>query len=114
MKFLSASLLLVLALAAPAAAWEIGMENRPLVTFPGPKGGIVHQSPYPQSSRSASVWNADACWKDCKAANAWKMEYCVRGSSADECRTYLDASDRACQRSCRGFWSGPLLGFMDF
>jgi hypothetical protein len=114
MKALVALLLLVGGLVIPALAGEIGMENRPLVTFPGPHGRIVHQSPYPQSSRAASVWNSDACWKECKASCTWKMEYCVRSSSADECRPYLDGCDRTCQRSCRGPWSGPLLGFMDF
>jgi hypothetical protein len=114
MKSLAALLLLVLGLTAPAAAWEIGMENRPQVTFPGPKGGIVHQSPYPQSSRSATIWNGDACWHECKTSCTYKMEYCVRGSSADECRPSLDGCDRACHRSCRAWWQGPLLGFADF
>jgi hypothetical protein len=111
MKILAALLLLIFAVTAPAAAWEIGLDNRPAVVF---KGGATHQTPYPQSNRAASVWHSDACWSDCKASCTWKMEYCVRGSSADECRPNLDACDRSCQRSCRAWWQGPLLGFMDF
>jgi hypothetical protein len=42
------------------------------------------------------------------------MEYCVRSNDADSCRPHLDACDRSCQRSCRGFSAGPLLGFFDF
>jgi hypothetical protein len=114
-----ATLLLVLGFAAPAAAGEFGPEIRPQVTFPGPNGGIVHQSPYPQSNRSATIWNGDACWRECKTSCTWKMDACVRSSStvsanADQCRPSLDACDRSCQRSCRTWWQGPLLGFVDF
>jgi len=42
------------------------------------------------------------------------MEYCVRASDPDLCRPGLDACDRSCQRTCRGFSGGPLLGFFDF
>ena len=62
MKALAAVLLLVLGLAASAAAGDYTLENRPEVVF---KGGIVHQTPYPQGRRAASVWNSDACWRDC-------------------------------------------------
>jgi hypothetical protein len=111
MKILAALLLLVWGLLAPAAAGDYRLENRPVVVF---KGGIVHQTPYPQSRRAASVWHSDACWRDCTSSCAWKMEYCVRASDADACRPHLDACDRSCQRSCRGFSAGPLLGFFDF
>lgn len=111
MKVLVASLLLVLGLAASAMAGGYSLENRPEVVF---KGGIVHQTPYPQIKRSASVWNSDACWRDCKSTCTWKMETCVGGASPDACRPQLDACDRSCQRSCRGPWSGPLLGFFDW
>jgi hypothetical protein len=117
MKTLVALLLLLAAAVAPAAAGEIGRENRPQVVFPGPRGGVVHQSPYPQSSRSATVWNADACWRECNASCTWKLEYCIKAAdsnAADTCRPYLDACDRACHRSCRAWWQGPLLGFLDF
>ena len=114
MKPLVALLLLILGFAAPAAASEIGMENRPQVVFPGPKGGVVHQSPYPQSSRSATIWNGDACQRECNASCTAKMDVCIRSSDADQCRPYLDGCDRSCQRSCRSWWQGPLLGFVDF
>ena len=45
--------------------------------FPGPKGGIVHISPYPAGKRAASVWASDVCWHDCTSSCAWKMETCV-------------------------------------
>jgi hypothetical protein len=109
-----AAWLLVLGLAVPTAASEIGLENRPVVVFPGPNGGIAHQTPYPQSRRSATVWNADACWRGCQRSCTWTMEYCVRGSDPDLCRPQLDACDRTCQRSCRAWGQGPLLGFVDF
>lgn len=98
-------------LAAPAAAGDYTLENRPEVSF---KNGPVHISPYPQGARAASVWNSDACWRDCKSSCMWKMEYCTGSASPDACRPHLDACDRACQRSCRSPWSGPLLGFIDF
>ena len=74
MKILAALLLFILGLAAPTAAGQYKMENRHEVVF---KGGIVHQSPYPQSKRAASVWASDACWRGCSSSCAWKMEYCV-------------------------------------
>jgi hypothetical protein len=111
MKVLSVVLLFVLGLVAQAAAGGYKLENRPEVVF---KGGIVHQTPYPQSKRAASVWASDACWRDCKATCTWKMEYCVGSNNADACRPHLDACDRSCQRSCRGLSAGPLLGFFDF
>jgi hypothetical protein len=112
MKAFSAVILFVLGLAAQAAAGDYTLENRPEVVF---KGGIAHKTPYPQGKRSTSVWVSDACWRDCSASCTWRMEACVRGSGdADACRPHLDACDRSCQRGCRGTWSGPLLGFLDF
>jgi hypothetical protein len=111
MKALGAALLLVLGLAASAAAGQYTMENRPELIF---KGGIVHQTPYPQSKRAASVWGSDACWRGCASSCTWKMEYCVRSNDPDACRPHLDACDRSCQRGCRGISGGPLLGFFDF
>jgi hypothetical protein len=111
MKSLAAVLLMLLGLVASAAANDYTLENRPDVVF---KGNILHKTPYPQGKRSTSVWASDACWRDCKSACTWKMEYCVRSNSADECRPHLDSCDRTCQRECRGPWSGPILGFMDW
>jgi hypothetical protein len=99
-----------------AAAGDYTYENRPHVVFPGPKGkGIVHVSPYPAGKRAASIWLADACWRDCGRHCTWKMEACLRAAlaPADLCRPKLDACDRACQRACR-LRGGPLLGFIDF
>ena len=116
MKVLMALLVIVAALVgagrgAPANASDYTLENRPKLIF---KGGIVHQTPYPQGSRAASVWNSDSCWRGCKAECTWKMEYCIGSASLDACRPNLDACDRSCQRTCRGPGSGPLLGFIDF
>jgi hypothetical protein len=97
-------------------AGDYTYENRPHVVFPGPKGkGIVHVGPYPAGKRAASIWLADACWRDCSRHCTWNMETCLRaaGMPADVCRPHLDACDRACQRSCR-IRGGPLLDFMDF
>jgi hypothetical protein len=111
LSIFGAVFLLIWALVGPAAAGDYTLENRPEVVF---KGGIVHQTPYPQGKRAASVWASDACWRDCKSSCTWKMEYCVRESEADTCRPSLDACDRSCQRTCRGISGGPLLGFFDF
>ena len=111
MKVLAAVLLLVCGLVASAAAGDYTYENRPEVVF---KGGVVRQTPYPQSRRAASVWISDACWRGCKAECTWKMEYCVRSDDADACRPHLDACDRSCQRACRDWSAGPALGFFDF
>jgi hypothetical protein len=100
----------------PSAAGDYTYENRPHIVFPGPKGkGIVHVSPYPASKRAASIWLADACWRDCSRHCTWQMETCLRaaGAPADACRPHLDACDRSCQRTCR-LRGGPLLGFVDF
>jgi hypothetical protein len=97
--------------AAPADAHDYTLENRPALSF---KNGPVHQTPYPQGERAASVWANDACWRDCRSSCAWKMEYCVRSAAPDSCRPQLDACDRSCQRACRSAWSGPLLGFIDW
>ena len=55
----------LVAAGAPANAGEYSLANRPEVTF---KDGPAHVSPYPQSRRAASVWQSDACWRDCKSA----------------------------------------------
>jgi hypothetical protein len=118
MKTLAATLLLVLASILvsvwPASAGGYTLENRPLVVFPGPHGGIAHQTPYPQGSRSKSVWVSDACWHDCNSTCVGKVDACIAALDPDQCRPHLDTCDRTCQRSCRSIWSGPLLGFMDF
>ena len=111
MKILAAVLLLVWGLVASAIAGDYTLENRPELVF---KGGIVHQTPYPQGRRAASVWKSDACWRGCAATCTWKMETCVQSMDADACRPNLDACDRACQRDCRGLSAGPPLGFFDF
>ena len=111
MKTLAAVLLLLCGLAASAVAGDYTLENRPELVF---KGGIVHQTPYPQGRRAASVWKSDSCWRGCTASCNWKAEYCVRSTDADACRPHLDACDRACQRDCRGASAGPLLSFFDF
>ena len=111
MKRFALSLMAFFVLAAPALAGGFTYENRPAVVF---KGGVERMTPYPQSKRSTSVWVSDACWRDCKSSCTWKMEYCVRASDPDLCRPGLDACDRSCQRTCRGFSGGPLLGFIDF
>jgi hypothetical protein len=111
MRALALVILFVLGWLAPAAANDYSLANRPEVVF---KGGVVHQTPYPQSKRTASVWKSDACWRDCSSACKWKMEYCVTSSDPDTCRPHLDACDRACQRDCRGISGGPFLGFVDW
>jgi hypothetical protein len=106
-----AAALLIAGMLAPAVAGEYSYDNRPLVTFP--KSDTVRVSPYPAGRRAAAVWNADACWRDCTATCNWRMAACMTSNDADECRPYLDACDRSCQRSCRTR-GGPLLGFIDF
>jgi hypothetical protein len=114
MKVLLAFLLLISGMVAPSAASEYTPENRPVLVFPGPHGGVAHQSPYPQSPRSASVWNNDACWKDCQASRAASLSACIQSGGSDGCRPQADASDRTCQRSCRSFFARPALDFLDF
>ena len=116
MKALIAIAVLVLGWLAPAAAGDqYTLANRPELVFPGPKGGIVHVSPFPSSKRAASVWLADACWRDCEGQCAWHNETCLQGFKlgTETCRPKLDACSRACQRSCR-LRGGPLLGFIDW
>jgi hypothetical protein len=113
MKCVAAVLVLFAGLVASAAAGDYTLANRPEVIFPGPKGGIVHISPYPAGKRAASVWASDACWRDCKTSCTWQMESCLAATDADACRPHLDACDRACQRSCRTR-GGPFLGFIDW
>jgi hypothetical protein len=111
MKSIAAILLLLCGLVASAVAGDYTMENRPELVF---KGGVVHQTPYPQGARAASVWKSDACWRGCNASCTWNMETCIRSSDADTCRPQLDACGRSCQRDCRGISAGPLLSYFDF
>ncbi len=117
MTRVAAVLLFLFGFLGPSLAWEgYSLDNRPAVQF---KRGPEHMTPYPQSSRSASVWASDACWRDCKSSCSWKMEYCLRGdNTADTCRPHFDNCNRACQRNCRGFsagpWGGPLVLFNDW
>jgi hypothetical protein len=107
------ALVLVLGLVTPAAAGDddYRMEHRPAISF---KNGPVHVTPYPQSGRTATVWFRDACWRDCRTDCVARMNACVSTADPDSCRPHLDACDRSCQRSCRSFWQGPLLGFVDW
>ena len=118
MKSVLVALVMLLGGAAAAAGGDYTLDNRPEVVFPGPKGGIVHQSPYPAGKRATSVWVSDACWHDCTASCSWKMESCVgTAPSSDACRPHLSACDRACQLSCRtrgGPYVAPILGLFDF
>jgi hypothetical protein len=111
MKVLSVVLLFVVGAIACASASDYSMDNRPVVVF---KGGITHQSPYPQGRRNASVVASDACWADCKTTCNFKMTDCMAGTDPDLCRPHLDACDRSCQRNCRGISGGPFLGFVDW
>src|SRR5689334_10530950 len=78
------ALLFVFALVAPAAAGDdYRFEHRPPLSF---KKGPVHISPYPQSGRSMTVWNRDACWNDCKTDCNVRMAGCTGESGADACR----------------------------
>jgi hypothetical protein len=114
MKVLATLIVLaLLAPFAPANAGEYTWANRPQVVFPGPKGGIVHVSPYPAGARAAAVWASDLCWNACTSKCNWRMEACLGGMGADACRPRLDACDRACLRSCRTR-GGPWLGLIDF
>jgi hypothetical protein len=114
MKVLVALFVLVAGFAASAAAGDYTMENRQRVVFPSRHGGIVHQTPYPQSYRSSSIWSYDACWRDCSSSCNAAMIACTPVSGADNCRPQLDACDRSCQRSCRSPWAGPVLSFVDW
>jgi hypothetical protein len=112
MKVLVA-LVLLFGLVAPAMAWDddYRLEHRPGISF---KNGPVHVTPYPQSGRSMTVWNRDACWNACKTDCKAQVAGCMSTADPDVCRPHLDACDRACQRSCRSSWQGPLLGFVDW
>ena len=112
MRALLALLLLTAGLAVPAVAGDYSHANRRPVTFPGPRGGIVHVSPFPMSSRSAAICTWDACWRDCVSAAAWRIERCIRISGAEACRAAMDADDRACLRVCRSR-GGPYLNITD-
>lgn len=96
---------------ASAAANDYRLEHRPELSF---KNGPVHVTPYPQSGRTMTVWNRDACWRDCKTDCTARMIGCTGETGADTCRPHFDACERACQRSCRSPWQGPLLGFVDW
>jgi len=117
MRSVLVALVIMVGFAATAAAGDYALENRPDVVFPGPKGGIVHKSPFPAGKRATSVWVSDACWHDCTSSCSWKMEACVGIQTADACRPHLTACDRACQLSCRtrgGPYVAPVLGLFDF
>jgi hypothetical protein len=122
MKAVLVALLLVFGLAAPTAAGDYSLENRPDVVFPplkrGSSQGIVHTSPYPAGKRAASVWVSDACWHNCTSACAWQMEECIGTTgAADTCRPQQSACSRSCQLSCRtrgGPYVAPILGLVDF
>ena len=82
----------VWACAAPAMPGDYTLENRPEVVF---KGGIVHQTPYPQGRRAASVWASDACWRDCTVELHLENGILRRArADPDACRPHLDACDR--------------------
>ena len=111
MRVLSVVLLFMFGAVAAASGHDYTMDNRPVVVF---KGGVIHQSPYPQGRRNASVSASDACWRDCTSSCNWKMEYCLNSADPDSCRPHLDGCDRTCQRNCRGISGGPFLGFVDW
>lgn len=109
MKILAA-LLLLTAVAVPAAAGDYSLAHRPELVFPG---GRTHVSPFPMSKLTASVWQSDACWHDCTSHGAWQLETCMGRNQQDACRAALDARDRACLRQCRTV-GGPLFNITDY
>ena len=112
MKLMAAILALTAGFAATAAANDYTYANRPQVAFAPGRGGIVHVSPFPMSSRAAAVWASDACWRDCSNQATWRFERCVGVTGADACRAAMDADDRACLRACRSR-GGPYLNITD-
>jgi hypothetical protein len=114
------AMLLTLALAAPAAAFdrlfdhnEYKLKNRPDVIFlPGPRGGSVHVSPFPMSKRAASIWKSDACFRDCTGQCTFGYTDCIRSVGEDRCRPQMDTCARTCQAECRRR-GGPVLELTD-
>jgi len=108
MKIHITLMLIASAVLGLAACSEYKLENRPQVVFSGRGGERVHISPYPMSSRSAAIWNANACWKGCEAKCGTRFNACADSNGAEACRSALDRCDRACVWECRGD-GGPLL-----
>ena len=100
--------LLAAASVGPATAGDYTLENRPKIIFSGRGGDKSHVSPYPMSSRAASIWTSDACWRACGAGCTGQFNTCGRASGAEACRTALDRCDRMCVWQCRN-GGGPLL-----
>ena len=111
MKVLSVVLLFLFGAVACAAAGDYSMDNRPVVVF---KGGIVHQSPYPQGRRQPRSGPPTPAGATARPTCNWKMDDCIGRHRPGPCRPHLDACDRSCQRNCRGISGGPLLGFVDW
>jgi hypothetical protein len=106
-RFLIAALA-VATLAAPAAADEYTLDNRPTIVFSGRGGDKFHISPYPMSSRAAEIWKSDACWRACGANCAGQFNACGNARGAEACRSALDRCDRICVYQCR-LSGGPVL-----
>ena len=88
------------------------MDNRPVVVF---KGGIVHQSPYPQGrAPGLGVGLRRLLARLQGDLHLENGRLHALGNDPDPCRPQLDACDRSCQRDCRGLSGGPLLGFVDW
>jgi len=108
MKISLVLLLIAGALLGLGACSDYTLENRPTVVFSGRGGDKAHITPYPMSTRAASVWVSDACWRGCAATCGAKFNSCGRANGAEACRTALDRCDRACVFQCRN-GGGPLL-----
>lgn len=103
-----AAVLLIVGIATPAVAGDTIYANRPQVVFPGPRGGVVHVSPFPMSSRSTAVWVSDPCWRVCVGTAGWEFARCLKAGGRNACRAATDDADLACQRACRPS-GGPYL-----
>jgi len=108
MKIHAVLLLIAGILMGLAACSDYKLENRPQVVFSGRGGDKSYISPYPMSTRAASILTADACWRRCAANCAWRFNACGRSNGAEACRSDLDRCDRLCVYECRTS-GGPLL-----
>lgn len=115
--FLLALMLLAGSLLPPAvavsAADRVPAFAQPPVVGPHPPiwrfNGPPQEPPFTPSPRAQAVWEKGACWSECGAYCAWAMDGCIRRDTQGICLAYTDACDRYCQRSCRGWASGPFL-----
>jgi hypothetical protein len=96
---------------APADDYRVSGYAVPPVVGPHPpiwRYDALNPPPFARSARAQAL-DSKTCWRECSAYCAAALGGCVYEDSQGRCLAFTDSCNLDCQRSCRGYTSGPFL-----